>query len=85
MNRQTDLVQRYLGSRGTDWNLKLVVPCEYVDDGEEVVVTLGRRDGMGVRCTVACAAGYHARVVNERRGIDTWVNVTDCARLRSTE
>ena len=84
MMRQRSLVQRYLGSRDTDWNLKLVVPCEYVDDGEEVIVSVGRRDGMGVRCTVACAAGYHARIVNEKRGIDRRVNVADCARLRST-
>lgn len=25
-----------------------------------------------VRCTVAVAAGNHARIVNESRGLDTW-------------
>jgi len=31
----------------------------------------------GVRCTVAVAAGHHARIVNETRGIDRWMHIND--------
>lgn len=46
----------------------------YVDDGQEVWFTVGRDL---VRCRVAAAMGRTARVVNERRGIDTWADVAE--------
>ena len=30
----------------------------------------------GVWCTVTVAAGTHARIVNEKRGIDRWVHIS---------
>jgi len=53
-------------------------PPSYVDDGMEVIapyVHEGRRTGL--RCIVAVAAGYHARVVNEARGFDRWFHIRD--------
>ena len=49
----------------------------WVSDGETVWLRWDERKGSALRCTVACAAGDHARVVNEDRGVDKWVRLTD--------
>lgn len=38
-----------------------------------------------VRCTVAVAAGYHARIVNADVGIDAWVHIGDLHVLTPAE
>lgn len=50
----------------------------YVNDGQRVIVPVVH-DGKlsGLWCRVAVAAGYHARVVNEKFGIDGWVHIDD--------
>lgn len=68
-----------IGRRDTKWNARRVEPCLYVNDGERVVVHIG--GGKTVEATVACAAGYHCRVVAD--GFDRWVHVEDCARRRA--
>jgi hypothetical protein len=65
--------EQFATSDGKTWGR-----CRYVDDGMEVVapyVHEGRR--IGLRCHVAVAAGYHARVVNEQRGFARWFHVDD--------
>jgi hypothetical protein len=52
------------------------VEPDYVDEGMEVLAPYDNK-GTGVRCRVECAAGKHARVVNERRGIDKWFHLSD--------
>lgn len=53
-------------------------PVNYVDDGMEVWIAWPRHTGTAaVRCKVACPAGHYARVVNEARGIDTWVHLSE--------
>lgn len=58
---------------------------EWVSEGMRVIAAV--RDvapeifdpadpGQGVWCTVAVAAGTHARIVNEKRGIDRWVHIS---------
>ena len=56
------------------------LPVEYIDEGQEVWMAWPKAPGSAVRCTVACAAGYHARVVNSGRAIDCWVHVRDLRR-----
>lgn len=51
------------------------VEPRYVEPGMRVVARfLG---STGVWCVVAAAAGYHARIVNEKRGIDRWEHIGD--------
>jgi hypothetical protein len=50
----------------------------YVNDGMKVIAPYnnkGKRTGL--LCVVACAAGNHARVVNEMRGFDEWFHIDD--------
>ena len=42
-----------------------------------------RAKGTAVRCTVAVAAGDHARIVNERLGIDAWSHIDDLRAART--
>lgn len=60
--------------------MRFVAP-RYVDVGMPVIVTpparLGFEPGTGLRCTVAVAAGMHARVVNERRDFSAWFYIGD--------
>jgi len=52
----------------------------YVSDGETVWLPVERFPDTGkvrvVKCTVAVAAGNHARVVNTEKGIDSWYPLT---------
>lgn len=48
------------------------VEPRYVDVGMNVVAPY---KGSGLRCVVACAAGVHARVVNERRDFSEWFHI----------
>lgn len=45
----------------------------WLNDGDEVWLPWDREKGSALRCKVACAAGNHARVVNEKLGVDRWV------------
>jgi hypothetical protein len=50
----------------------------FVFDGERVVAPYtheGKRGGLW--CVVACAAGNHARVVNEKYNVDRWFDIDD--------
>ncbi len=38
----------------------------------------------GVACIVATAAGTHARIVNENRGVDRWVHISTLCVRKST-
>ena len=49
----------------------------YVDDGMDVWIRWERSKGTLLQCKVAVAAGNHARVVNEARGVDKWMRVDD--------
>ena len=52
----------------------------YLNDGDHVWLPLSRDAATGcvnaVRCRVVCAAGNHARIVNESRGIDRWCRLS---------
>lgn len=50
-------------------------PPAYCYDGQTVYIRWERSKGTLLRCTVACAAGNMARVVNEKHGVDKWVSV----------
>lgn len=58
-------------------------PAQWVNDGMHVWIPWNRErnapgdspDGTALRCTVACAAGDHARIVNDRFGVDQWRRV----------
>ena len=56
---------------------KQYIAPTHVFDGERVIAPYPPKPGVGVRCVVACAAGYYARVVNEKRGIDRWYHIRD--------
>jgi len=47
----------------------------WVFDGQKVRLVYGFHPRRWVLCTVVCAAGKLARVVNETYKIDTWVDV----------
>jgi len=49
----------------------------WVYEGQRVVAPCVLADGrkMGLRCRVAVAAGYYARVVNDRLGVDGWLRI----------
>jgi hypothetical protein len=55
------------------------VPARWVNDGLEVWLPWCREKGSALRCTVSCAAGNHARVVNThpKYNVDKWVRVDD--------
>lgn len=55
---------------------KFFVPPRYVSDGDTVWVRWDRK-GAALRCTVAGAAGSHARAVNVRYGVDRWFRIED--------
>ena len=51
---------------------------EYVDFGMKVWIAWPPHTGtQAVRCTVTCAAGHHAHIVNAARGIDTWAHIRE--------
>lgn len=49
---------------------------DWLSDGDDVWLPVGREGDSGktrvLKCRVAVAAGDHARIVNETRGIDRW-------------
>jgi len=47
----------------------------WIADGMTVWIRWDREKGTALRCKVACAAGYHARVVNEQYGVDRWFHI----------
>ena len=47
---------------------------EFINEGQAVWLRVGTD---AVRCSVAIAAGYHARVINVKRDIDRWVHIRD--------
>jgi len=51
----------------------------WAEEGMEVLAPFATEDRprQGLRCRVAVAAGYHARVVNEKRGFDRWFHLND--------
>ena len=56
------------------------VEPRWCEDGMEVIAPFRLPEDPrvnGVICRVACAAGNHARVVNEKRGIDRWYPLYD--------
>ena len=61
----------------TDPTTREYTSPEYVNVGDKVIAPWSGTTG--VWCTVAVAAGMHARVVNERRGIDRWYRITSLA------
>jgi hypothetical protein len=52
---------------------------DYVSEGETVALPVGQDFDTGltrvVRCKVLVAAGNHARIANEEKGIDRWVSL----------
>ena len=55
--------------------MNLYIPPGGVSEGQKVIIPF--KGSTGVWCTVVCAAGKHARVANEQRGIDKWVPLYD--------
>lgn len=53
-------------------NVAGFTPIKFVEEGQQVWAELGPDL---VRCTVQTAMGTTARIVNERRGIDTWARL----------
>jgi len=49
-------------------------PVEFFFEGQEVWTVWPRGGEHAVRCHVAVAAGDSARIVNEARGINMWVD-----------
>ena len=47
----------------------------WVEDGMTVWLRWDEEKGTALRCTVATAAGNHARVVNKKYSVDKWVGV----------
>lgn len=56
---------------------KLVWGVKWAEDGMEVWLPWNREKRSALRCTVVCAAGHHARIVNERFDVDTWKRLDD--------
>jgi hypothetical protein len=52
-----------------------LVECAWVEEGMTVWLLWHRPLGSALRCTVTTAAGDHARVVNERAGVDRWASL----------
>lgn len=50
---------------------------EYFVVGMEVLMPW--ENNSGLLCKVICAAGYNARIVNEKYKIDRWVDLLDVA------
>jgi len=71
---------KYAGAKDTNWNLEMLVPCEFVNDGEVLAVNVNGKAKMG---TVTCAVGYHARVQVDGEDSERWVNVMDTARRKT--
>ncbi|KKN19835.1 hypothetical protein LCGC14_0941610 [marine sediment metagenome] len=61
-------------------NEKILSRCTHVSDGDEVIAPY--KGSQGIKCVVIVAAGYHARVVNERYSFDKWFNIQELARLK---
>jgi hypothetical protein len=57
----------------------------YVDEGMPVIAPFNRQTGQGIRCVVATACGYHARVVNEQYQFDRWFHIDDLRQEPSTK
>lgn len=51
----------------------------WVYEDQRVIAPGVLEDGSptAVRCRVAVAAGHHARIVNESRGVDGWLHIDD--------
>lgn len=58
-------------------NAKYTSP-NFVDVGQEVIAPYVHEGRLtGLRCVVAVAAGYHARVTNTARRFDRWFHIDD--------
>lgn len=55
----------------------------YLTEGQEVLIPF-RRDGKlyGLKCKVTIAAGDAGRVLNEKYGVDKWVQRDDMAEAK---
>lgn len=49
----------------------------WLSDGSEVWLPWNREKGSALRCKVVCAAGNHARIVNEQYKVDKWVALSN--------
>jgi len=47
----------------------------WVEDGMTVWIRWNGEKRTVLLCKVACAAGHHARVVNELYGVDKWLHI----------
>lgn len=59
----------------SDFHDKFWREPDWLSDGDDVWLPIGHDDSGKTRvakCRVAVAAGNHARIVNEARGIDRW-------------
>lgn len=72
----------HLGRLSTRWTDDFT-PCEHVEEGETVVAPF--QGGIGIRCKVITAAGFHARVSNPRYEFDKWFHVSDLAREKHNQ
>ncbi len=55
------------------------VEPRWAENGMKVIIPFPTEDkpGQGAWCKVVVAAGNHARVVNEKLGIDRWCSIYD--------
>jgi hypothetical protein len=60
--------------------MRRFVHIDYVSEGMPVIAPYDQTTGTGIRCTVIVAAGYHARVLNERYKFDRWFHIDDLRR-----
>lgn len=58
----------------------------WVSEGQRVIAPCVLDDGKmtGVWCRVAVAAGYHARLISEKHGVDGWLHI-DALRVEAKE
>lgn len=76
-----------LGRMDTRWIPSRAEVCEYVNEGEEVIVATDLLDDEGKvlceRVIIECAAGVHARV--KGKTMSGWYHVNDLARPKERE
>lgn len=75
--------------RGSDFDIPFWAPPDWVSEGDTVWLAKGHDYESGktrvVKCTVAVAAGNHARVVNSERGIDRWASLNGALLVPPTD
>lgn len=71
LNRQG--VVRRFGETNEEVPMAYYVPPRWVSEDDNVWIPwVKEKDGVALRCRVVTAAGHHARVVNEKYGVDVW-------------